>query len=82
MDYITCSHNKSEYKVSVAICENCRRKKTCADYRGYVQPSLFREGSGQQRMARATGRRGRKKEIARPELFDMPNQPRQLTLNI
>jgi hypothetical protein len=82
MDYITCSRTKSEYKISVAICENCKRKKTCADYRNYAQPSLFREGSGLPSTTKATGHRGRKKEIAQRELFDMPNPPRQLTLNI
>jgi hypothetical protein len=41
MDYITCPHSKSEYKVSVQICEVCKRKKKCSDYWNYLQPPLF-----------------------------------------
>jgi hypothetical protein len=82
MDYITCSHTKSEYKVSVAICDNCKRKKTCVDYRNYVQPSLFKDGSGRQKTTRATGRRGTKKEIGTPERFEISARPEQLALNI
>jgi len=41
MDYITCNHKKSKPKIRVDVCVKCTRMGTCADYGGYIQPSLF-----------------------------------------
>jgi hypothetical protein len=41
MDYIVCRRKKSRPKTSVGVCERCSRKRSCQDYRAYLQPSLF-----------------------------------------
>jgi len=43
MDYIICNHKKSNPKINVLVCEKCRHRRKCADYNGYIQPSLFPE---------------------------------------
>ncbi len=41
MPYIVCNQKKSRPKVGVDVCKKCRRRRTCADYADYLQPSLF-----------------------------------------
>ena len=56
-DYITCPRTKSEYRISVVICETCKRMKSCPDYRAYRQPSLFPEVLKRQKITKAMYRR-------------------------
>jgi hypothetical protein len=41
MDYVTCNRKKSRPRISISVCEKCRRRKSCPDYGNYLQPSLF-----------------------------------------
>ena len=43
MPYIVCNQKKSRPKVGVDVCRKCRRRRTCADYADYLQPSLFHD---------------------------------------
>jgi desulfoferrodoxin (superoxide reductase-like protein) len=40
MPYITCTKKKSQHKVHISVCEQCKGMK-CADYRDFVQPVMF-----------------------------------------
>ena len=40
MPYVICTKKKSRPKISIAVCERCKRME-CPDYRDYVQPTLF-----------------------------------------
>jgi len=82
MDYITCNRTKSKYKVSVAICSVCKRKKKCPDYKSYIQPALFPEAVTAKRMTKAMFRKHRKPRGTKPDLLELPDRPEQLTLNI
>ena len=82
MDYITCNHTKSKYRISVEICEVCKRMTKCADYQDYIQPSLFAEGSGHERITAAMHRKKKRRETVRPDPFEDSEKAEQLTLNI
>jgi len=82
MDYITCNHTKSKYRISVEICEVCNRMKKCADYQDYIQPSLFPEDSGRKRITAAMYKKKERRKIVRPEPLEGSDKPEQLTLTL
>jgi len=43
MVYITCNYKKSRPRISIAVCEKCKRRTNCPDYRNYIQPPLFED---------------------------------------
>ncbi len=43
MDYILCNRKRSRPKVGIDVCKKCKHVRSCPDYAGYVQPSLFPE---------------------------------------
>ena len=82
MDYITCNHTKSKFRINVKMCEVCKRMTKCADYQSYIQPSLFTEGSGVKRITAATYRKKKRRKTVKPEPFEGSDTAEQLTLNI
>ena len=80
-DYITCNHTKSKYRISVLICEACKRMKKCPDYRDYRQPSLFPEILKRQRITKALYRRRTKAKRIGSESDKNVDKPVQLSLN-
>jgi hypothetical protein len=82
MDYITCNHTKSKFRINVKVCEVCTRMAKCADYQDYIQPSLFAEGLGHKRITGAMYRRKKRRKAVRPEAFEDSEKAEQLTLNI
>ena len=80
-DYITCPHTKSKYRISVAICETCKRMKTCPDYRDYRQPSLFPAELKRQRITKAMYRRRTTAKRIGSEYGQDVDKPVQLSLN-
>ncbi len=80
-DYITCTHTKSKHRISVAICETCKRMKNCPDYRDYRQPSLFPEVLKRQRITKAMYRRRTKAKRIGSESDENVDKPVQLFLN-
>lgn len=41
MPFITCSRKKSMPRVSISLCEQCRKQKKCQDYALFREPVLF-----------------------------------------
>ena len=78
-NYITCTHAKSKYRISVAICETCKRMKNCRDYRDYRQPSLYPEVSKRQRITKAMFRRSTKSKRIGSESDENVDKPVQLS---
>jgi hypothetical protein len=76
MDYIICNHKKSKPKVSVELCEKCKRIGTCADYARYTQPSLFPDS------VMGTNRIKIKPLKIKPEPTEILDRPEQLALDI
>lgn len=79
MDYITCLHTKSQYKVSVAVCRHCKRMHTCAGYQAYLQPSLFPRAS--EITIKATARKKHSRTTG-SKISDLPHKPEQFTLDL
>ncbi len=82
MDYITCNHTKSRYRVSVEICSVCKRMRMCADYRSYLQPSLFPEALNAKGITKAMFRKRNKQRTTNLNPSEPPYKPEQLLLNI
>ncbi len=57
MDYITCNHRRSKSKVSVDVCEKCKRMAKCDDYMGYRQPFLYPNFVKMKKISKETYRR-------------------------
>jgi hypothetical protein len=79
-NYITCNHTKSKYRISVVICQTCKRMKSCPDYRHYRQPSLFPEVLKRQKMTKAMYRRRTKAKRIGSKSDENIDKPAQVSL--
>jgi hypothetical protein len=76
MDYITCNHKKSRPKVSIGVCQKCKRSSTCADYASYVQPPLFPD------LIKTRPGKYRKSKLFKLKAAEIPGKPEQLTFDM
>jgi len=74
MAYITCNHKRTKSKVSVRVCEKCRRKGSCGDYILYRQPLLFPG------LEKVRGRRRMTSRAIRPEAKEVREKAEQLKI--
>jgi hypothetical protein len=56
--------------------------KRCADYKSYIQPSLFPDALNAKRITKAMFRKRRKSRGTKPDSLELSDKPEQLTLNI
>lgn len=80
MEYITCNHRRSKPKVSVDVCEKCKRMKRCSDYKDYRQPFLYPGFEKEMRMTQELYRRRTREKSVKAEPTDSMDTQEQLIL--
>jgi hypothetical protein len=81
LDYITCNQKKNKSRVSIAVCERCRRRKGCSDYGNYLQPPLF-PGIRKFKPKKPIYRAIDKSKMVKPHVNDLLIKDKQLALNL
>jgi hypothetical protein len=82
MVYITCNYKKSRPRISIAVCEKCKRRTNCPDYRDYIQPPLFADLFKVKTITNAMPRKANRPKRMESEATQITDKSEQLALNL
>ena len=82
MVYIACNYKKSRPRISIAVCEKCKRRTNCPDYRDHIQPPLFVDLFKVKTITNAMYRRGNRPKRMESEVNQIKDRSEQLALNL
>lgn len=81
MVYIICNYKKSRPRISIVVCEKCKRRTNCPDYRDYIQPSLFADLFKLKTITNAMFRKANRPKKMESEATQITDKSEQLALN-